>query len=93
MKPISNSGETTAASRSTTHSAPGPAFSLRMPNMEPIHANCIVTPTAATPRTLPRSSSLVVTEESKTSMIRLDFSSIVLFSNIWATVKMAIHSR
>ena len=53
----------------------------------------IVRPIPAMPSSLPIMISFGVTEESRTSTIRFDFSSIVLLSSICMTVKIEIQSR
>ena len=59
--------------------------------MKPPHEATTESPAAATPATLPAMSSKCDTEETSTSMIRADFSSIVLVSSICAPVKIDIH--
>ena len=53
----------------------------------------MVKPMAAMPKSLPIINSPGVTEDKRTSMMRLDFSSMVLFRSIWMMTKMATHRR
>ena len=70
-----------------------PAFQLKIPNNANIQAPTMVSPMAEIPSSLPIINSPGVTDESKTSMMRLDFSSMVLLSSIWIITKMASQSK
>ncbi len=78
------------------NSPPGlPAWSLPAPsatNAPRVHAVTVMSPMAATPISLPSISCMGVTEESKSSTMRLDFSSITLVSRIPAMLKIEIIS-
>ena len=60
---------------------------------DPIQPRVITAPTAATPTNFPVINSSGVTEESNTSKIRLDRSSISELSSIWEMLNTAIHSK
>ena len=57
-----------------------------------VHEPTTIMPAPATPITLPASNSAGLSEETRISMMRTDFSSIVLVSNICALVNTAIHN-
>ena len=64
---------------------------ISTPIMDNTQPTIMVMPTPAIPISFPLMISHGVADDNSTSIIRLDFSSIVLFSSMFTTVKIAIH--